>query len=79
MAFPLSKKFLEKLKEGRPEDSYRDAYISIDDEDKPDPMVCIDGWFSLEEIQKILDGIVEEGIKEEEDRNESLGAYPFEM
>lgn len=77
MAFPLSRKLLEKLGEEKPNNSLSQAYISQLGENDTD--VCIDGWFNLEEIEKILEKMVEEAIDEEDDRRERLSAYPFEM
>lgn len=73
MEYPLSRKFLEKLREGKPEDSYREPYVSRIDENYTE--VCIDGWFALTDLEKILDKIIDERDAE----RESLGAYPFEM
>lgn len=73
MEYPLSRKFLEKLREGKPEDSYREPYVSRIDENYTE--VCIDGWFALTDLEKILDEIIDERDAE----RESLGAYPFEM
>lgn len=73
MASPLSRKFLEKLRDGKPEGSYREPYVSRIDEN--DTEVCIDGWFALNDLEKILDEIIDERDAE----RESLGAYPFEM
>ena len=58
MAFPLSKKFLDKLREGKPEDSYQEPYVSRIDEN--DTEVCIDGWFALTDLEKILDEIIDD-------------------
>ena len=73
MESPLSRKFLDKLREGKPEDSYREPYVSRIDEN--DTEVCIDGWFALTDLERILDEIIDERDSE----RESLGAYPFEM
>ena len=73
MASPLSRKFLDKLREGKPEDSYREPYVSKID--KEDTEVCIDGWFELKDLEKILEAVIDERDAE----LESLGAYPFEM
>lgn len=76
MAFPLSQKFLEKLREDKPEDSYREAYISKTDKEDTE-VVCIDGWFELKDLEKILEGIVEVAVDEADYRREHQ--YPFEM
>ena len=67
MESPLSRKFLEKLR------ACREPYVSKID--KEDTEVCIDGWFALTDLERILDEIIDERDAE----RESLSAYPFEI